>query len=256
MTVIDITPTVVQASAPNRVVKVLRLHLVNRMIYLGIPWIITAVALGISIVVALLISASVPAADRQQALEGMSYSWAALSPLWYMAVVGVQTVSAAFPFALGFSITRREYAAGTVLAYLAIAALNATGWTILTMIERAVNDSGVVFHHFTALWLGVSDNGTVWLSLFSLQMLILALSSAVTAVYARWRVIGMVVLVIIVAFVLLAVASVVVLTGTAGQLFAWLASFSLAGLFAALLVPAALAFVLGWVALRWAPMRT
>ena len=256
MTVIDFTPTVSQVSGPNRVVKVLRLHLVNRMIYLGIPWIITAVALGVSIVVALLIAATVPAADRQQALEGMSYSWAGLSALWYMAVVGVQTVASAFPFALGFSITRREFAAGTALAYLVIAAINATGWTILTVIEQAINDSGVTFHHFTALWFGSSNAATVWLSLFSLQILVLALASAVTAVYVRWRVIGMVVLWIAVALVTLAVVSVIVLTGTGETLFAWLASFSVAGLFAALLVPAVLAFALGWVALRWAPLRT
>ncbi|MBX0301471.1 hypothetical protein K2F54_15970 [Cryobacterium sp. 1639] len=255
MTAISTSPSVPRVEIRHRVVKVMRLHLVNRLTYIGIPWIITGVALVVSIVIALLISASTPEADRQQALEGMSYSWAVLSPLWYLAVVGVQAVSAVFPFAMGFSITRREYALGTLLTYLVIAAVNATGWAVLTEIERAVNASGVVFHHFTALWLGEAGVGTVWLSLFSLQVLIFAVTSAFGAVYARWRAMGMLVLWVAVALAVLGILAVAVLTGAAPPILDWLFGLPSAGFFAALLIPAAVAFALGWGALRRAPLR-
>lgn len=255
MTAISTVPVVSRPESRHRLVNVMRLHLVNRLTYVGIPWIITAVALVISIVIALLITASVPPADAQTALEGMGYSWAVLSPLWYLAVVGVQAVSAVFPFALGFSITRREYALGTLLTYVVIAAFNATGWTILTEIERAINQSGVLFHHFTALWLGEVGAGTVWLSLFSLQVLIFAVTSAFGAVYARWRAMGMLVLWVAVALVVLGVVAFAVLTGAAPPLLDWLMSLTTTTFFAALLVPAALVFALGWGALRRAPLR-
>jgi hypothetical protein len=255
MTTISIAPSVTPMGSRHRITKVMRLQMVNRVTYLGITWIITAVALTISIVVALLIASSVPEADRQTALQGMGYSWAVLSPLWYLAVVGVQAVSAVFPFALGFSLTRREYALGTVLTFLVISAINATGWTILTEIERAVNSSGVVFRHFTALWFGEVGVGTVWLSLFSVQMLIFAISSAFAAVYARWRAMGMVVLWTAVALVVLGLIAFSVLTDTAPAIVEWLMGLNITTVFAALLIPSAIAFALGWGALRRAPLR-
>jgi hypothetical protein len=255
MTTISISPSVRPAGSRHRIVNVMRLQMVNRVTYLGITWIITAVALAISIVVALLIASSVPEADRQTALQGMGYSWAVLSPLWYLAVVGVQAVSAVFPFALGFSLTRREYALGTLLTYLVISAINATGWTVLTEIERAVNSSGVTFHHFTALWFGEVGVGTVWLSLFSVQVLIFAISSAFAAVYARWRAMGMLVLWAAVALVVLGLIAFAVLTDTAPAIVEWLMGVNITAMFAALLIPSAVAFALGWGALRRSPLR-
>jgi hypothetical protein len=255
MTTISIAPSVSPAPSRHRITKVMRLQMVNRVTYLGITWIITAVALAISIIVAMLITASVPEANRDAALAGMGYSWAVLSPLWYLAVVGVQAVSAVMPFAMGYSLTRREYALGTLLTYVVIAAINATGWTILTEIERAINSSGVVFHHFTALWFGDVGMGRVWLSLFSIQVLIFAISSAFAAVYARWRAIGMLVLWALVALVVLAAVAVAVLTDTAPAIVEWLMGIDVTSVFAALLVVSAIAFALGWGALRRAPLR-
>jgi hypothetical protein len=255
MTAISIAPSPTPTASRRRVVKVFRLQMFNRLAYFGIAWIITGVALIVSIGVALLIVAAVPEAGRADALNGMRYSWAVLSPLWYLAVVGVQAVTAVFPFALGFSITRREYALGTLLTYLVIAAFNATGWAILTEIERAINNSGVVFHHFTALWFGEVGAGTVWLSLFSLQILIFAVTAAFGAVYARWRAIGMLVLWSAVALLVLGLVAFAVLTGAFPPIIEWLMGLSLTGLFAALLVPSAFAFWLGWAALRRAPLR-
>ena len=254
MTAISTAPPVPRLTNRHRTIKVMRLHLVNRLTYVGIPWIITGVALVVSIVVALLISATVPEAGRQDALQGMGYSWAVLSPLWYLAVVGVQAVSAVFPFAMGFSITRREYALGTLLTYVVIAAFNATGWAILTEIERAINESGVVFHHFTALWFGEAGAGTVWLSLFSLQVLLFAVTSAFAAVYARWRAMGMLVLWVAVALVVLGLMAFAVLTGMAPPVLDWLLGMPATSVCAALLLPSALAFALGWGALRRAPL--
>lgn len=239
----------------DRTIKVMRLHLVNRLTYLGIPWIITGVAVAVSIVATLLIHAAVPEASRAAGLDGMRYSWAVLSPLWYLAVVGVQAVVTMFPLALGFSSTRREFALGTLLTFVVMSAINATGWASLTMIERALNRSGVDFHHFTALWFDEGGVGTVWLSMFSLQILFFAVTSACAAVYARWRTMGMVVLWITVVVMLLGFVALVVLTGASAALVEWLLGLTLPTVFAALLVPAALAFALGWAAMRRAPVR-
>lgn len=255
MTAISIAPTATRTPSRHRITKVMRLQMVNRLTYIGIPWIITGVALVISIVVAVLIAVSVPEPGRQAALDGMNYSWAALSPFWYLAVVGVQAVSAIFPFALGFSITRREYALGTLVTFVVIAAFNATGWAILTEIERAINAAGITFHHFTALWFGEAGAGTVWLSLFTLQVVIFAVASAFAAVYARWRAMGMLVLWTAVALVVLGIIAFAMLTGSAMPIIDWLMSFTITGFFAALLIPSAIAFGLGWAALHRAPLR-
>jgi hypothetical protein len=58
-----------------------------------------------------------------------------------------------------------------------------------------------------------------------------------------------------VALVLLGLIAFAVLTGAAPPIIQWVMGLSTASFFAALLVPAALAFGLGWGALRRAPLR-
>lgn len=255
MTAIETAPPAGHVAEFSRVVRVMRLHLVNRMTYLGIPWIITGFALFVSIVVAFLIAAASSGTDLEAAFRGMTYSWAVASPLWYLAVVGIQSVGTTFPFALGLSITRREFALGTALTFVVISAFNATAWTLLTEVERVTDGFGTGFHHFTAMWFGALAAGGVWLSWFALQLAIFAIGAGFAAVWLRWRAFGVVAVWAAIVLVGLALISIVVLTGGVGAVTEWFAGITLTGLFAGLLIPALIALAGGWVVLRKATAR-
>ncbi|BDI23713.1 hypothetical protein [Herbiconiux sp. L3-i23] len=254
MSAIDVaasTPPLHVASA-TRIARVMRLHFVNKWILIGIPWIITAVAFAISLTIALLITSFVPPSDRAEALQGMSYSWAVVSPLWYLVVAGIQAASTTFAFALGFSITRREFAIGTLLTFVVVAAGFALAWTLLNVVEGVSDGFGIGLVHFRSMWFGGLDAPAVFLSWFSVQLALLAIGALFASIWVRWRAAGVVWAWAVVALLVVAFIAVLLITGTAPALFTWVATIGAAGLFASLLVVAAVAFGLGWWVLRFA----
>lgn len=56
--------------------------------------------------------------DASDMAEGMRYSWAVVSPQWYLVVAGVQAIAFTFSFALGFSSTRRDYWLGLSVTFV------------------------------------------------------------------------------------------------------------------------------------------
>ena len=84
----------------QEVSRIVRLHAVNPAIFFGVPWIILGAAWAVSMVVGIIITGA--GGGGPDLTEGMRYSWAVLSPQWYLVVVGVQAVGLTFSFALGF----------------------------------------------------------------------------------------------------------------------------------------------------------
>ena len=88
--------TSARIGAGRRILNIARLHTANTRTYLGIPWIITGVAFGFSAVIALIVRAVVPVGELEVALASLQYSWALMSPLWYLVIVGVMAVATTF----------------------------------------------------------------------------------------------------------------------------------------------------------------
>lgn len=239
-------------ASATRIVRVMRLHFANKWIMIGIPWLITGGAFAITFIIAILINVYTTGADRGEALQGMTYSWAVVSPLWYLVVAAIQAASTTFAFALGFSITRREFAIGTLLAFVAVAAGNALAWTLLNVIERATDGFGIGVHHFTSMWFAGLDAPTVFLSWFATQLTLFAIGALFATIWVRWRAFGVVVTWAVVGLLVIVFIAILLVTGSAPALFTWLATLSAAGLFGSLLILAAIAFGVGWWVLRYA----
>ena len=98
-------------SRVHEIWRIVRLHAINPSVFFGIPWIILGSAWAVMMIVGLIITgAGGPAEDMA---KGMRYSWAVLSPQWYLVVVGVQAIGLTISFALGFGTTRRDIWLGT-----------------------------------------------------------------------------------------------------------------------------------------------
>ncbi|WP_022885625.1 hypothetical protein [Glaciibacter superstes] len=234
-----------------RIWNVVRLHLVDRRTYIGIPWIIVAFAFLISIVLSNIIGfVTGDGLGGAEATANQRYSWAVLAPQWYLIVVAVQSIGLTFPFALGFSVTRRDFYLGTSLMFVLISAFNAVAFAVLTQIEKVTDGWWMGTYMFNALWFGVDGWYVDLLSFFVLQLLVFFIGASVTTIYMRWRIVGMLVFAITVAVVVLGTLSLITFTSSWPAVATWFGQQGIAGIFLWLLVPTVLAAVGGYVTLR------
>ncbi len=133
-------------------------------------------------------------ADTEKMGEGMRYSWAVLSPQWYLVVVGVQAIGLTLSFALGFGATRRDFWLGTSLMFGIVSVLNAVAIATLVQLEKATDGWWLNVAMFDALWYGQNGWLVDFYTTLALQLFVLFIGASVTTVYLRWRMRGMLIL--------------------------------------------------------------
>jgi hypothetical protein len=236
--------------APARIWNVVRLHLIDRRTYIGIPWLIVGMAFVITVFIAQIIGFTTGGLDTIDAIEGQRYSWAVLSPQWYLVVVGAQAISFGFPLALGYGVTRRDFYLGTALLFVLISAFNALAFAVLTQLEQLTEGWWIDTYMFNALWLGLDGFWVDLFSFFVMELLVFFVGASIATVYLRWRMPGMLVFWSSLALIIVGTVMAITFTSSwpgAGVLFA---AQGIGGIFAWLLIPAAVAGFGGFLALR------
>lgn len=231
--------------------RIVRLHAVNPSVFFGVPLIIFALAWVMTLAIALIMRGS---GGDGTALEGMRYSWAVLSPQWYLVVVGVQAVGLTFPFALGFSSTRRDFWLGTSVMFVLTSIVFAVVIATLVQLEILTGGWWLGAHMFDALWYG-ANWVTDFYTAFALQLLVLFLGAAATTVYMRWRMRGMVIVVVALSLLLLGTIALLTFTRSWPGLVAWLGSLGAVGLFTLVLGFAAVFAIAGFLVIKRATPR-
>ncbi|HEU0182877.1 MAG TPA: hypothetical protein VFR16_11855 [Agromyces mariniharenae] len=253
MTAVATAPVTETASRfrPHELWRIVRLHAVNPSIFFGVPWLILGGAWAVTMVIALILRG----AGVEDAEDGFRYSWAVLSPQWYLIVVGVQALAYTFPFALGFGATRRDYWLGTAGMFLFVSVEMAAAIATLVQLEKVTNGWGIGAGMFDALWYGQNGWWFDFYSTFALQLLVLFIGASITTVYLRWRVRGMLILLFSAVAVILALIAGLTFTESWPVVFEWFASIGLVGVFTLLLVKAVAWGVFGFLVIRRATPR-
>jgi hypothetical protein len=187
--------------------------------------------------------------------EGMRYSWAVLSPQWYLVVVGVQAIGLTFSFALGFGATRRDFWLGTSIMFGIVSLLNAVAIATLVQIEKATGGWGIGIAMFDSLWYGQAGWLTDFYSTLALQLLVLFVGASVTTVYMRWRIRGMMIVLFSSIALLLIFIAVATFSESWPALFEWFGSIGVVGAFNIVLGFAVLSAVGGYLVIRRATPR-
>lgn len=249
-----------EADAPARhhtwqhIVRVTRLQFVDPWVLIWTPAVIIGAAWLVSIVIALIIT-RVAGLDPEQMRQGMSYSWAVLSPFWYFAAVGVQAVGTTLQFALGIGSTRRDYWLGTTLAFAVFSAAVAVVFAGLRAVEVVTGGWGTSAVVFDALWYGDLPWWLAAYTTFTLSLAVLVIGAALTTCYLRWRVIGVVTVgLAVVAALLIALAAITWLQAWPA-LIGWFAGIGVTGVFGIVLGIALLAGIGGYLVIRRATPR-
>lgn len=244
----------VAAPLAHRLRAVVRIHIANPWQTLILPWIITLLIFGGNVAIWGMITYSAGGTDQVEATAFQSnggITWIYV----YMLVVAVQAMHFTFRFALGFSVTRRDYYAGTLVYFVALAAYYTVGLTALVLLERATDGWWLGGAFFAPLGLTTAPVLTVAYTSFAAMLLAFGVGAASAAVWVRWGATGLYWM-----FGILTVTGIATLWG-ATVLEAWphvwefLTTTSVVALVSWTLPVTALAALAGHLLLRRAPVR-
>ncbi|TFV58539.1 UNVERIFIED_ORG: hypothetical protein E4P37_20015 [Bacillus sp. AZ43] len=117
----------------TRVLQAARLHLINPLISLGIPWLVVSISFAINVAVWHL----TPAGE-----DDGGFSGGVLALYITVLVVYVQAVTHILPFAMGLSVSRRTFYLGTALFAVAQSLYYGIALAALVAIENAAGGWG------------------------------------------------------------------------------------------------------------------
>ncbi|WP_348786920.1 hypothetical protein [Leifsonia sp. NPDC080035] len=250
------SPTLIaEPAGAQRVWRVVRLNLVNKYTTIWVPISIMAFIWLVNWLIWWIIWGATEPADRADAMDGTQWSGGGFYIFVYMLVVGIQVITATFPFALGYSVTRRDFSLGSGLTFLLLSAGYAIGFAALSVVEEWTNGWGLGGHLFTSVYFaGENFFGRLFI-VFAGMLLFFLVGSFSASLYMRWRMNG--ILVAGAALVLLIVGAVALITFTGGwpAVGEWFASSGPVGVAAWLLLPGVLAGLAGYAVLGRATPR-
>jgi hypothetical protein len=163
----------------NRTLAVSRMLMANKKTYLWTPLLILGLAWGISLAILWIIDASIPVRG------GPILSAAGQSPIWYFAVVGVQSLTLTFPFSQALSVSRRAYFSGTLLTAMAASAGLAVIMLLGGALEVVTNGWGMEGYVFRLPWITDHNWAATFVFIFALTLIAFLVGFTFATIYKR-----------------------------------------------------------------------
>ncbi|WP_167133445.1 hypothetical protein [Paramicrobacterium chengjingii] len=170
-----------------RIRPVVNLHTANRFTIIGQPLMIMGFSFVVIIIVGIIAnSVTSSASDLNDMYEGMRWNGAIFALLGPLMGFGIAAMAQYFPLATGLGLTRSEFARGTALVFLGLAAIFTIVVTIGKTIEQATTGWGLHIRFFDVFYTGV---GPAWQTLIQTFLVISAfmfIGAAATTMVNRW----------------------------------------------------------------------
>jgi hypothetical protein len=246
------TTTQIQHSGGElqRILNVTRLHLTNKFPMMVMPLLILGFIFMVNYLIWWLIASVTDEEGAANATQGMQFSGASTFIFIYMLVVAVQAVNLTFPFALGYSVTRRDFYLGSSLMFILLSGYYAAIMTIMAVIERATGGWGFGGGMFDVIYFR-AENPLGQFVLFLLVFLFFFFVGAATAsVYVRWRANGMYVFWAVLTFLVIGLVALTTFTENWAVVGEWFVANGAIGVALWSLLPTAIAALTGFALLR------
>lgn len=258
MTVIDPGAATLPAAPaqPHRVWRIVRLNLVNKWTTVWLPIMIMGFIWLVNWLIWWIIWAAAAPADRADALEGTQWSGGAFYIFVYMMVVGIQVVSATFPFALGYGTTRRDFSLGSAVTFALLSIGYALGFAALSAVEEWTHGWGLGGHMFTSVYFAGQGFGARFFIVLCGMLFFFFIGAFAATLFMRWRMNGILAAGAALALLLVGAIALVTLTDSWPAVGDWFASTGAVGLSAWLLLPTVLAALAGYLVLSRATPKS
>lgn len=251
-------PSTAAGNAPGafgRILNVTRLHLTNKLPIMVLPLMILGFIFLVNYLLWWLIFSVADTDGARNASEGMQFSGASMFIFVYMLVVAVQAVNLTFPFAQGYSVTRRDFYLGSSLVFVLLSAYYAAIMTVMALLERATNGWGFGGAMFDVIYFRTENPLLQFAQFFLLFLFFFFIGAAVASVYVRWKSNGMLVFFAALTLLLVGIIALVTVTENWPAVGSWFAANGALGVAVWSLVPTALAAITGFLLLRRATPR-
>ncbi|GAA2544698.1 uncharacterized membrane protein YidH (DUF202 family) [Neomicrococcus aestuarii] len=211
--------TAATPSTSERILRVVKLQLVDKKQQILVPVLITAAGIVISVIVGELIKLA--GAPAGAVTEGMRNNQAALWILCgYFISLGALMYSRSLPFAVALGSTRREYWLGTTLTLLVASVGLAVASTLLLGLEKLTNGWFTGTRMYDTYIMGDGNYGYAFLMGFVISALSLLAGNFFAAIYLRWKSAGVTYSIILIVLALLGVIAADI--GLQINVFGWL----------------------------------
>lgn len=254
MTTSTLPATTQAPSALTRILNVSRLHFVNKGQIVVVPWMIMSFIFILSLLIGLIVRASFSSQTLAEGEGTIEYGGAAGFFLIYMLVIAVMSISQTFPFAQSYSVTRRDFYLGTILAFGILTVLYSLAITLLGWIEDLTGGWGLNVNLFSPEYLSPNLAERLYVTLV-LFLFFFMMGMATASVYVRWKSNGMLVFFGAITLLILGLAALATFTSSWPAVGAWFDTMGLLGIVTWTLVPTALAAITGFLLLRRAIPR-
>lgn len=253
------TTTLTRADAPGavrRIIDVVRLHFANPGTVLVWPLMIVAMIFLVNLAIWWIVGTSITdPADRADAIDGFQWSGASFFIFIYMMVVAVQAMNQTFAYALGLSVTRRDYYLGSAVAFILLAVILTLILATVGAAEGGTGGWGLGGRMFTAVYFGDGS----WLQrafiMLALFLFFFFVGAATAGIFVRFRSRGLTIFFMALGVALVGGAALVTAGGLWAAVGEGLVTAGPAGIAAWSLVATAVAGVAGFFILRRATPR-
>jgi len=185
----------------SNILKVGRLHLVDRFGYTWLLWAVLAFTFVINIVIFAIVPLTQPTGN---------YTGALVTIYIFMAIIGVQAATKFLPFAFTLGVSRRTYYLGTVGLVVGLCLLYSGILTVLWWVEGLTNGWGLQVHFFRVPWILDGPWYQVLITSFALLALVFLVGLWLGLIYRRFGLTGSVVAYAI--LTLIVVAAIMIIT--------------------------------------------
>lgn len=234
----------------RRVLNVTRLHFANKFPILVLPLLILGFIFLVNLAIWWTIYNAAGPEGAAKASTGLQFSGASTFIFVYMLVVAVQAVNLTFPFALGYSVTRRDFYLGSAVTFVILSVYYASVMTIMASLERATSGWGLGGAMFDVVYFGAEDALQQFLLFLLLFLFFFFIGAATASVYVRWRANGMYVFWATLTLGLVGAVALITFTGNWPAVGGWFVANGAMGVALWSLLPTALAALVGFVLLR------
>lgn len=234
----------------QRILNVTRLHLTNKFPMMVLPLLILGFIFLVNLAIWWIIFSAVGQEDAADATQGMQFSGASTFIFVYMLVVAVQAVNLTFPFALGYSVTRRDFYLGSSVMFVLLSVYYAAIMTVMATTERATSGWGFGGAMFDVIYFSAENPLLQFLLFFLVFLFFFFVGAATAAVYVRWRANGMYIFWAVLTLLVVGLVALTTLTESWPLVGEWFVANGAMGVALWSLLPTALAALTGFVLLR------